>query len=252
MLMYQRLAGDRRPRELVERSNLMYRVRGPEPPLSRAVRRSTSASRRKENRCRSAASWAGRSTSAKAAGIATASSCGRSRTNRDRWGPVSRDRGVSERLQRPVMFGTRRVGPDLSREGGRPANDWHAVHFFRADAGLDRLADARLSLVLRRATRQAEQARPGAHHLRPMARLVAGKLSRTTKTIDTISELGGEAPMMTEIRKPHATPLVLAVVLAAGRACPGAQPVRLRHKVRGVHARVSRRRRRAPSPSARS
>jgi hypothetical protein len=29
------------------------------------------------------------------------------------------------------MFGTRRVGPDLSREGGRRANDWHAVHFFR-------------------------------------------------------------------------------------------------------------------------
>jgi hypothetical protein len=29
------------------------------------------------------------------------------------------------------MFGTRRVGPDLSREGGRRSNDWHAVHFFR-------------------------------------------------------------------------------------------------------------------------
>ena len=29
------------------------------------------------------------------------------------------------------MFGTRRVGPDLSREGGRHSNDWHAVHFFR-------------------------------------------------------------------------------------------------------------------------
>jgi cbb3-type cytochrome oxidase cytochrome c subunit len=33
-------------------------------------------------------------------------------------------------LQRPVMFGTRRVGPDLSREGGRRGNDWHAAHFF--------------------------------------------------------------------------------------------------------------------------
>ena len=33
-------------------------------------------------------------------------------------------------LQRPVMFGTRRVGPDLSREGGRRGNDWHAVHFW--------------------------------------------------------------------------------------------------------------------------
>ena len=28
------------------------------------------------------------------------------------------------------MWGTRRVGPDLSREGGRRGNDWHAVHFF--------------------------------------------------------------------------------------------------------------------------
>jgi cbb3-type cytochrome oxidase cytochrome c subunit len=29
------------------------------------------------------------------------------------------------------MFGTRRVGPDLSREGGRRSNDWHAVHFYK-------------------------------------------------------------------------------------------------------------------------
>jgi cytochrome c oxidase cbb3-type subunit II len=29
------------------------------------------------------------------------------------------------------MFGTRRVGPDLCREGGRRSNDWHAVHFFK-------------------------------------------------------------------------------------------------------------------------
>lgn len=29
------------------------------------------------------------------------------------------------------MFGTRRVGPDLTRAGGRRSNDWHAAHFFR-------------------------------------------------------------------------------------------------------------------------
>jgi hypothetical protein len=34
-------------------------------------------------------------------------------------------------LQRPVLFGTRRVGPDLTREGGRRSSDWHAVHFFK-------------------------------------------------------------------------------------------------------------------------
>lgn len=47
-----------------------------------------------------------------------------------RWGPVSMPEEYQNELQRPVMFGTRRVGPDLSREGGR-SNDWHAVHFFR-------------------------------------------------------------------------------------------------------------------------
>jgi hypothetical protein len=48
-----------------------------------------------------------------------------------RWGPVARSWEYQNELQRPVMFGTRRVGPDLSREGGRRANDWHVVHFFR-------------------------------------------------------------------------------------------------------------------------
>ena len=48
-----------------------------------------------------------------------------------RWGPVSQTKEYQNVLQRPVMFGTRRVGPDLSREGGRRSNDWHAVHFFK-------------------------------------------------------------------------------------------------------------------------
>jgi len=48
-----------------------------------------------------------------------------------RWGPVSKTEEYQNVLQRPVMFGTRRVGPDLSREGGRRSNDWHAVHFHR-------------------------------------------------------------------------------------------------------------------------
>jgi cbb3-type cytochrome oxidase cytochrome c subunit len=47
-----------------------------------------------------------------------------------RWGPVSQTWEYQNVLQRPVLFGTRRVGPDLSREGGRRGNDWHAVHFF--------------------------------------------------------------------------------------------------------------------------
>lgn len=48
-----------------------------------------------------------------------------------RWGPVSKSWEYQNELQRPVMFGTRRVGPDLSRESNRRGNDWHAVHFFR-------------------------------------------------------------------------------------------------------------------------
>lgn len=48
-----------------------------------------------------------------------------------RWGEVSQPNEYQNELQRPVMFGTRRVGPDLSREGGRRGNDWHAVHFYR-------------------------------------------------------------------------------------------------------------------------
>jgi cytochrome c oxidase cbb3-type subunit II len=47
-----------------------------------------------------------------------------------RWGPVAETIEYQNELQRPVLFGTRRVGPDLSREGGRRGNDWHAVHFF--------------------------------------------------------------------------------------------------------------------------
>lgn len=48
-----------------------------------------------------------------------------------RWGPVSQSWEYQNELQRPVMFGTRRVGPDLCREGGAKSNDWHMVHFFR-------------------------------------------------------------------------------------------------------------------------
>ncbi|QEG33815.1 cbb3-type cytochrome c oxidase subunit II [Bythopirellula goksoeyrii] len=47
-----------------------------------------------------------------------------------RWGKVSTSDEYQNVLQRPVMWGTRRVGPDLSREGGRRGNDWQALHFF--------------------------------------------------------------------------------------------------------------------------
>lgn len=47
-----------------------------------------------------------------------------------RWGKVASSDEYQNVLNRPVLWGTRRVGPDLSREGGRRGSDWHAVHFF--------------------------------------------------------------------------------------------------------------------------
>lgn len=47
-----------------------------------------------------------------------------------RWGPVSHAREYQNVLQRPVLFGTRRVGPDLIREAGQRPNDWHIAHFW--------------------------------------------------------------------------------------------------------------------------
>ncbi len=48
-----------------------------------------------------------------------------------RFGPVAKTEEYQNVLQRPVLFGTRRVGPDLSREGGRRGNDWQAIHFWK-------------------------------------------------------------------------------------------------------------------------
>lgn len=48
-----------------------------------------------------------------------------------RWGRVSYAGEYTNVLQRPVLLGTRRVGPDLIREGGRRTNDWHIAHFFK-------------------------------------------------------------------------------------------------------------------------
>lgn len=47
-----------------------------------------------------------------------------------RFGPVLSARHYNNALQRPVMFGTRRVGPDLTHEGGKRTNDWHVAHFW--------------------------------------------------------------------------------------------------------------------------
>ena len=46
-----------------------------------------------------------------------------------RWGPPSVAREYQNALNQPHLWGTRRVGPDLSREYGRRTNDWQIAHF---------------------------------------------------------------------------------------------------------------------------
>lgn len=47
-----------------------------------------------------------------------------------RFGVVRTAADDNNELQRPVLWGTRRVGPDLTHEGGRRSNDWHVAHFW--------------------------------------------------------------------------------------------------------------------------
>lgn len=47
-----------------------------------------------------------------------------------RYGPVSQPGEYQNALNLPQLFGTRRVGPDLSRESGKRPNDWHYAHLF--------------------------------------------------------------------------------------------------------------------------
>ncbi len=48
-----------------------------------------------------------------------------------RFGPVSTAAEQQHELMKPQLMGTRRVGPDLAREGsGYRSNDWHAAHFY--------------------------------------------------------------------------------------------------------------------------
>lgn len=46
-----------------------------------------------------------------------------------RFGPVSTAQEYQNALNQPHLWGTRRVGPDLSREHGKRTNDWHIAHF---------------------------------------------------------------------------------------------------------------------------
>lgn len=47
------------------------------------------------------------------------------------YGNVSTVGEYNNELNLPQLFGTRRVGPDLTREAGIKTNDWHIAHFYR-------------------------------------------------------------------------------------------------------------------------
>ncbi len=47
------------------------------------------------------------------------------------YGPVSTPGEYQTVLQLPQLFGTRRVGPDLSRNAGKKSNDWHLAHLYQ-------------------------------------------------------------------------------------------------------------------------
>ena len=48
-----------------------------------------------------------------------------------RYGPVSMPGESQNALNLPQLFGTRRVGPDLSRESGKKSNDWQYAHLYK-------------------------------------------------------------------------------------------------------------------------
>lgn len=48
-----------------------------------------------------------------------------------RWGVASNAQEYQNALSQPHLWGTRRVGPDLTREGGKRTNDWHIAHLIQ-------------------------------------------------------------------------------------------------------------------------
>ncbi|MEZ0227811.1 MAG: cbb3-type cytochrome c oxidase subunit II, partial [Planctomycetota bacterium] len=48
----------------------------------------------------------------------------------ERYGSVASMEEYQNDMNLPQLFGTRRVGPDLSREKGKHSNDWHFAHLY--------------------------------------------------------------------------------------------------------------------------
>ena len=154
-LMYRQLARSHDGRTGREEQQPDVSVRGPEPSLSRAVRQVLSARPPQEKLRRGAAIWDGRSTRAKAAGTATASSCGRSRARRIAGDPSRKTEEYQNDLAAAghVRHAARRSRPVARR---RPPGERLARRaFLPAHDGVDRFAHARVSLVFRRRARSS-------------------------------------------------------------------------------------------------
>ena len=46
----------------------------------------------------------------------------------DRWGPYSR--AVESKYDHPMLWGSKRTGPDLARVGGKYSDAWHVAHLY--------------------------------------------------------------------------------------------------------------------------
>jgi cytochrome c oxidase cbb3-type subunit II len=46
----------------------------------------------------------------------------------DRWGPYSL--AVESKYDHPMLWGSKRTGPDLARVGGKYSDDWHVAHLY--------------------------------------------------------------------------------------------------------------------------
>ena len=66
-----------------------------------------------------------------------------------RFGPASTAQEYQNALSQPHLWGTRRVGPDLSREKGKRTNDWHIAHLINPQERRFGLGHAGLRLLVR-------------------------------------------------------------------------------------------------------
>ena len=127
----------------------------------------------------------------------------------ERWGPVSQNWEYNNELQKPVLFGTRRVGPDLCREGGRRPQSLARRPFRQPREHVAVVGHARVSMVLRWRPGSSKPARPGRDHVHAVPGLMAADLSLLHRKCSATAEV-----TMTALRKKTTLGRRLFVLLA--------------------------------------